>query len=371
MEIEKSIFYRMTNENEDSTTELLANILRSYLFIRSDIIKHLCGDYQRLIGYDFDDAEIVTQRVVEGIGKPDLKIKTKDVYVIVENKIRVGTTPTEHELVDYIKEIEAFCSSSLRSEGSTGEKKYGKLVFLIPQEYGFVDLFRRVYDSYPSLVSIVYWENFISWIKKREYSSASPVLAEVISYFESVVDINHKNEDTRELRAYEVLMLNNVEKVFDAISLCNQLLKRIAAIETRLIENLNDEFKSKEIPVELSASNYFFDYSDNNKVPQINDGGIGKALNITYRGKRYDMVCYCGFSDLNDRKKTKDYGFSVAFYKIVSSGLTAYTTETSDNWTFVPLNPEILIDPDTSLFEKEVTEIVKNVIESPDFAIGK
>ncbi len=371
MDIEKSIFNRMTNENEDSTTELLANTLKSYLFIRSDIIKYLCGDYQRLIGYDFTDAEIITQRVVEGIGKPDLKIKTKDVYVIVENKIRIGTAPTEHELEDYIQEIKAFCSLSLRREEHSEGRLYGKLVFLIPQEYGFADLLKRVQDVYTSLVSIVYWENFISWIKKREYSSASPVLAEVISYFESVVDINHKNEDTRELRAYEVLMLNNVEKVFDAISLCNQLLKRIAAIETRLIENLNGEFKSKGTPIELSASNYYFSYSDNNKVPQINDGGIGKALNITHRGKRYDMVCYCGFSDLNDRKKTKDYGFSVAFKKTISSGLEAYATETFDNWTFVPLNPEILIDPDTSLFEKEVTEIVRNVLEAPDFVINK
>ncbi len=43
MSLENTVFYRLTDENENSCTQLLANIMRTK-FVRDIILKFLCGN---------------------------------------------------------------------------------------------------------------------------------------------------------------------------------------------------------------------------------------------------------------------------------------------------------------------------------------
>lgn len=371
MAIENSVFFRMTNENEDSTTELLANLIRKFKFLRSSVIQFLCENCTKELADEVSENSIVTQRVIEGIGKPDLKIKTENLYIIVENKIRIGTAPTFHEIEDYIKEIKEFNSSHFEETNDSTCSKVGKLVFLIPEQYGHISVIQDVQKRNSHLVSIVYWEDFISWLKNQEFNLFSPIISEAIDYFESIVSLGQINEESRELKPYEVIMLHNLDKVFDAITLIDQLMKKISVSEASILKRLNTYFDSKKIPVELSASDYQFDYKDNG-VPQLNKGGVGKYFNISFNGRRKDYFCYYGFNNLDDRTNTKSFGFSVAFHKTSSSGFMQFERITThDSWTFVPIPFEVLIDSNTSDFENSVFVIIKTIIDVPDFSFEK
>jgi hypothetical protein len=88
MKRDDNIFYRLTKENENSTTELLCNLLRTK-YIRNICLKFFGIPDKIIEGITIHN--INTQKLSRTEGIPDIIIQDTDCYYIIENKIRINT----------------------------------------------------------------------------------------------------------------------------------------------------------------------------------------------------------------------------------------------------------------------------------------
>jgi hypothetical protein len=80
---EENIFYNLTNDDENSTTELLCNLCKNAIY--KDIIMSSLKLNDLKINYE----HIETQKSISGKEKiPDIMIENDDIRIFVENKVK-------------------------------------------------------------------------------------------------------------------------------------------------------------------------------------------------------------------------------------------------------------------------------------------
>lgn len=325
---ENNIFYRLTAENENSSTELLANLLK-LKFFRKMVISYLFPDIPMAAIDSIKDSEILTQKRIEFGGQPDLQIKASEVHILLENKIRKVTTLTDYECSSYIRKLQISYA------------KYRKFLFLIPKDYLYESSIKQIKEEYPDIISISYWEDLIYFLEKSDVAEYSPIIQQALDYFESIVDL--RIENNMNLTPMEVAYMYDTDSLFIAMSTAAKIIERIGGIDRELIKELNEAFGSSD----------FFSYGDF----QYNEWGSGKHINSK------NGVIFYGLSKLSTSELTNEYGLSVAFSENIKN-LNPTCLEHLKNvkdigYYFFPLDRKLFVDNN----DENLIEAIKGIIE--------
>ena len=341
----KNLFYRITAENENAVTEVLCNLMK-HRFIRDIVIRFFIPDVSESALDSISEEGIIPQKRIEDGGQPDLKIKSHQIYIIVENKIRNRTNPTPLELSSYITKVKSSAA------------EFKRLVYLIPQDYSSFQLLKDIEKENSNIVSVRKWEDFLLAQKRTEVGDLSQYFQDAIDYFSSLIDL-HVIEDTQ-LEPMEVAMVYEPNIMFTAISTGEKLERRFKNIERQLVATIIPMFNSEIIitPGEKQTNSY----------------GIGRYINLKHNNKNNSV--FYGFSNLPDKSQNDKYSFSVAFY--FGNDLFDVTSfedkERDQYWWYIPIedrkllisdNDEKLVNAIANIIYHAIREEYKNQLERP------
>lgn len=322
----KNIFYRITAENENAVTDVLCNLMK-HRFIRDIVIRFFIPDVSESALNSMSEEGIIPQKRIEYGGQPDLQIVSNQIYIIVENKIRNATNPTQHELSSYITKIRS------------SKAEFKRLVYLIPQDYSSSQLLRDIEKENSDIVSVCEWEDFLLALNRTEVGDFSQYFQDAIDYFSSIVDL-HVIEDTQ-LKPMEVAMAYEPNIIFTAYSTIKKLEERFKNIERQLIDTIIPMFNSEII---ITSGG-----------PQTDFNGIGRYITLKHNNKNNSV--FYGFSNLRDEYKNDNYSFSVAFYfENDLFDVTDFKNKEKDqDWWYIPIESKIYLVSDND--EKLVNAI--------------
>jgi hypothetical protein len=332
MNRKNNIFYGITKMNENSSTELLCNILRTK-YLRDIILKYF-GIAEDVLN-EINIENIKTQKTLKDTGIPDIIIQTKSCYYIIENKIRIDTHLQKSQKEEYVEDIIS------KKENHRG------YIFLIPEKYRHREEIEEIKEKNQETIIIKEWEDFLSHLEKLEIENESPVIKESLDYLRAfflreAADIN--------LSPYEVAMLFNLKNVFYSLNLINKFKKIIGDNEKDFIKSLGNDF---------SASDFVFCFDA--ASPYL------KGKHINYKE---NQCIFYGFDfDLLDKKD--DFIFSVRFDKncLNSLNVNLETDEFSDvyddgNFIYIKTDAVNLIsENDNSKYFEELADIIKKVLK--------
>lgn len=329
--LKSSIFNRLTQENENASTEMLANLMKSK-YLRTLILSWLVPELTKEM---LDDKVLIsTQRTIMEGGRPDLCIEGSDFRILVENKILIGTTPTPAELTSYIDNI------------SNSDKKICRLIYLVPKQYKYIDQFEAISSKHQEKVYVKHWEDLLVFLDKAEVADDSSLVEASLEYLKSLVELSVE-AFSEELNPQEVAMLYETDLLFDCMSLLSKLKTRIAESRDELVRRLNVQFENR-----LNFS-------------------LGETQHDIYGFGQYIMVggegqLFYGISPVSsNRDIRRKYGFSVA----VQSTIPNLDVDRMDNfkddygWYYFPLDKRTLLEDDNSRLIESVLDIVKTVLQ--------
>ena len=302
------IFHRITKEDENTTTELLANLMQRK-YVRDEVIRFLLSsgdsELQEILSKKELDritgSCISTQVRTEKHGQPDLVISSDDLFLIIENKVRVDTQLQDHEIYDYPKYAKKHAA-----------KKKCYLVYLVPNEYRFFETIQTK-CSYPGVtVKTCIWDQLITHLESLEIES--PLFCDSIAFLRKYFPQTKKSRFTAE----EVFFMFKPDYYFAYLEFQIKFSERIKEIVNSVLKELNSRSIGK------------FSYSHS----QNDEGGFGEY--ITY-GKNGSI--FIGLSNPKDFEDKK-YVYSVCFWTQVFNCEYLYGyPEVKDNkygWKCVP-----------------------------------
>ncbi len=329
----KNIFYRITDENENAVTDVLANLMK-YRLIRDVILRFFIPDVSKSALDSISEESIIIQKRSEYGGQPDLQVKSPMIYLIIENKIHNSTSPTDYEKTSYISAV------------GESEAEYKRLAYLVPNDYA---LFNDTVESNKDIAGIYHWEDFLDTLQKTGAGELSKYVSDAIEYFSSLVD-THITEDIK-LTPMEVAMIYEPDTIFNAISAVEKLKKRFDNIAGQVTAAIKPLFSNDIIITEgESQSNYW---------------AIGRYI-ILQHGNRKNQIFY-GYSNLGDRVKNNEYSLSVAFY--IDNDLFDISKfddkEKDQEWWYIPIRDKKLLvsGSDTDLVNA-IADIIRTAHEA-------
>jgi hypothetical protein len=268
---QSNIFYRLTREDENSTTEILANLLKIKFF------RDICLEYfgiPKEIYEKINSDDIITQRHIEDVGIPDIRIKIDKSLYIIENKINTGTDLQRNQKESYPDII--------------AKSKNGKYIFLIPEGYSHEkEIKDEIVEKYPQLeVVIKFWNDFLNDLSKFEIDKYSPIIKESLEYLKDMI-LGIPEDFT--LTNYEVAYMYNPKEIYNVLSLLEKNLKLFEKMRNVIIDKYGDIFSRKG-------------------DPQKNKNGWGVYLQST---KKVDI--FLGLSPNIYSEENGDYVYSLAF----------------------------------------------------------
>jgi hypothetical protein len=161
-----NIFYNLVTD-ENSTTELLCNLMRFSVFRTPFLRQFLTETLATEVAWE----DFETQVEIEGSGRPDLQIQTKDVLALIEIKVTLGAGLTVNQPEGYIE--------FLRSQNALDRW----LVFLVPKSWECIgDLksgFEKAAETDNSTkvqTRIIFWENVLEIFEKNDLVALNPFL---------------------------------------------------------------------------------------------------------------------------------------------------------------------------------------------------
>jgi hypothetical protein len=323
---QSNIFYRITRDNENSSTELLCNLLRSK-YVR-DICLRYFGIPENLLD-KIDIHNIHTQKKFDELGIPDIIIKGDDYFYIIENKIRVNTGLTENQEENYIDII------------NKHSKAHSKYIFLVPEEYGI----SKLEEKYKSIIIIKTWEELLKRLRKHEIHKESILINEALNYFSTLLNIS-SCEDIK-LTPYEVAMFYNPRDILESMNLLNKVYDMIKKIEDDILKIDKNRFTPGDDRHSLSDNEIgkYFNYDKKESI------FIGLNLYLINKKDVYIK---------KENKNISDYIFSVRFRKgmLKEDDVEKIVDYCSDGDSiYIPLNMKILLeDNNKELLKKEITE---------------
>jgi len=220
---EHSIFYRLTQEDENATTELLCN-----LCIYEDYKKIILDAFElRDIDINFDD--INTQQSIQNRTKiPDIVIENDKIKIFIENKIDIGYKLNRSQKKIYPETLKY-------------SNKNIKLIYLVPRAYKDIESIKIVIEKY-NFATLIYWENIIDKLIEYNKSKYSELLNESIIYFNKVLKSIPKTNFTEE----DFLLMNNIENLRKEINTMAKVVELFYNVLEKLKENLGLRYGPKE-----------------------------------------------------------------------------------------------------------------------------
>jgi len=333
-----SIFYKLTRENENSTTELLCNLLRSK-YIRDLCLKFFVipEDIIKTIGIN----NIHTQYYDKELGIPDIVIKGKNYCYIIENKIKVETDLTLNQKGNYIKLLK-----------KSGTENIG-LRFLVPEKYPpeKINELKEIYHEDDLLVKT--WKEFLDHLYEHEIQKESILVNEVLNYFCALLGYS-SCEDTK-LTPYEVAMLYNPRDIFESLKLMDKVCNTIKVIEEDIMAVLGSCFNPGADCFSIQNSN------------RIGKSFLYNRKECVFIGLNFNLINH-DIIYINDKPKKADaYIYSVTlFRKCLKDNFEINRDDyyyNDGDFIYIPLNEKNLLSENKEeLLKKELEKIIEDVV---------
>jgi hypothetical protein len=272
-EREENLFYKLTSDNENATTELLCNLCKFDIY-REYILNKLKLD-NNLISYN----DIDTQYKIPGKRKkPDIVIENIKMKIFIENKVSKYRRIELSQLNTYPEHLNEI------------KNKKVKLIFLIPNGYKYEYKIKDVKKKY-KFIAIIYWDDLLEDLRYKNKIICSEILTESISFFEKILNTMQEIQFDQE----EINLMSNIKKLVMESTAIGKCLDIFYDIICQLKEKPNLHFKKRENP-----------------WPEVSKNGIGYWF--------YQENCYIGYSfGAIDDKQLKDYVLSLTIYESVVS----------------------------------------------------
>lgn len=275
------IFRRLTKDDENTTTELLANLFQRKYF-RDLSLRFLLSTNDDSIDCpvsqdEFDgitESSVSTQIRTKNHGQPDLIIYSDDLFVVFENKVKDNTILQDHELYDYIELSELY------------KKSKSFLVFLVPVNYQYKAQIESINKSKAVNICLHSWEKFLAYLNSQEFES--PLICESLNYLKSFFS------DDRDwsLSSKEAFFMFKPEYFFAFLDFRNKFKDRLSSILGIVLEEINKR----------GFGNFVHAWSNES------EGGFGETIRL---GK--DGYIFFGLSNPKDFQDAKN-AYSVCFW---------------------------------------------------------
>jgi len=335
MERDTSIFYKMTDQNENSTTELLCNLFRIKYF------RDICLDFFGIEKEFIDEIKlehISSQYSTDDSGMPDIVINTDKFICYIENKILINTDLQENQKISY--------PENLLTLGESHGKHIG-YIFLIPNGYAHeneIDEIKSKYKDFTNkeFIRKYYWPDFLSFLYNKELHIESPIIKEGLNYFDELVQ-GDKPLDTV-LNPREVVMLYNPEKINDVLNLMVKIRETIKS--------------SLKIVADKMGNDYSWGGEQNDQW--------GQGGKFNYKNR---LSIFVGITPYLYGEEEGIFFYSVALFK--KHLVENYKIDDSefkhcldDEWVHIAIDKDLFVeDEKEKLLADEIMKILKNVFE--------
>lgn len=353
-----SIFYRMTCENEDATSELLVNLMREkYLrdIVLRWFLKNLCNSEKteniQVILDKIHASDIKTQESSE-YGRPDIVIETSENYFIIENKIRTRTDLQNNQIENYKKLLQK--KSRARNA----------LFFLVPKGYVHEQELKNLKESEPELVFVCYWNDLLEYLYEQEIAKTSPVVAESLEYLKNTIDTLNQDAFETILKPYEVAMLYSPKEIYSVFALSEKILK----LSGNFVEGLKNKLTSKVVPGKpqenkVAIGRYF--HVDNSSY-FIGLNQFMANVSSSYEDFVFSICVFIekdAFIKKADETMIKD-GQYINLWTDKKDG-TKYLIQNEGGgyYVYLPLDKKCLLDDDSSLQQEEFNKAALAVLQ--------
>lgn len=329
MDRETSIFYRMTDQNENSTTELLCNLFRFKYF------RDICLEYWG-IEKDFIDEitleNISSQNSTDNSGMPDIVINTDKLICYVENKIKQNTGLQENQKINYPKNL-------LKFRETLG--KNIRYIFLIPKDYAHEKEISEIINNYKDFTKKIYWHDFLFHLYNKELDVESPIIKEGLNYFSELVPVDEQIDTN--LNPREVVIMYNPKTINDVLNFLEKIRKIIkGSLEIVADEMGKDDYCLGGLQNDIWGQGYKFKYK--------NKESIWVGITPGYY-ENEDFV----YSVTLLKKHLKEN------YKIDSNEFK-YDSDADDEWIYIAINKDLFVEDDKEKkLANEIIKILKNV----------
>jgi len=326
-----NIFYKLTRENEDSATELLCNLLKIKFF------RDICLEYFGISENIYENVQsddIITHHYLEDAGIPDICINYNESLIFIENKIRNSTKLQNSQITSYAEKV--------------AKSKNGSYIFLIPSAYVHKNEIEEVKKEYSSVIRIINWEDFLSYLSKLEIEKCSLTIKESLEYLQDLI-LGIPKDLT--LTNYEVALMYNPKDIYNVLSLLEKNRKLIEKVNDAVLEELKVKHGDK-----ITFGSEYSGYATMD--------GLGIFLKYKYR----DCI-YWGLSLNMREKKNGDYVYSLAmkieplknnFREEIDEKRFLYYDE--GDWIFVQIDRKLFFDESQEEnLKKRVIEIIEDV----------
>lgn len=267
----RNIFNRVAKRNEDTTTELLVNLMHvSYI---RDLILHHLG-----ISTPINHNDISTQVSLNDVGRPDIVINNNDTLILIESKIRNDTDLQPTQTYSYVNKI--FNSSHVVKH----------LIFLVPENYIHMQQLNETKSAY-EFCSITTWESLLTFLYSKEIHLWNSVASQALEHISNVV---LKKSPSNTLNREELVLMLSPKELNSANSLFIKLKEYVGNLSVQLITELGSDFNHSD-----------WSWLDN-------DYELGKY--IRYKNRKYIFVGF-NFSLTKDNPELSDFLFCVDLYK--------------------------------------------------------
>ncbi len=313
---EKSIFYNLTDENENATTELLCNLCHF------DEYKEIIFDTLGLKDFSIIFEDIITQKQISKGKKPDVEIKNDNVRVFIENKIKKGYNLLKSQTKVYPEEL------------NKAPQKNKKMIYLVPENHFCVEMIKKLQKKY-GFIELIYWEELINALEEYNEKKRSEIITESINYFTKVLEMIPKTKFSEE----DISLMKDIEKLCEV----NKTMAKTAELFFNVAEKLRKDLKIKSFHYEpnlvcekdafgyyFNKANCFLGYSfvlfDNEKL-EGRDFVLSLALNK-------DSVNSKKIGDFHDQTFYNDgwYYFKIGQYIYDSDVLYKRCKEIMEEW---------------------------------------
>ena len=297
MNRENNIFCRLTKGDENSITELLVNLM-GHKYFRDDLLELFSINKKVAENIDFD--HITTQLSYGDIGRPDIIIENEECIVFIENKINKSADLQQSQITTYPEEIKE------------RNKNFKKLLFLVPKNYCHINKIMEISRKY-DFIHIIYWEDVITYIHKKEYSKNNPVIMDAVRFIEGkIIHEDYQLIFTSREIAYMYTTRDLIES--------NKLLLKMP----KIIQDCDDYIFSK-------INKNIFQPSDHSH----DKNGIGKYIKYNSNFDRNIFYGLC-FALVEAKPEADDYIFSLSIREDIleENKIADLDSVKSDDWYY-------------------------------------
>jgi len=323
---EENIFYRITDDDENATTELLCNLCKFANY------KELIFNGLKIDNNIFTYQNIDTQYNIPGTNKrPDIVIKNDKNKIFIENKVTKYRKLEISQLTIYPEYLNSISDKNV------------KLIFLIPTGYKYIEKIEEAQKKYKKIISIIFWDKLLESIKIKNKIINSEILFESISFFEKILNTIPEVKFNQE----EIDFMLDMETLIKESTAIGKTLEVFDNVIEQLKDKLKLHFKKGEI-----------------QYPEVCKNGIGYWF--------YQDNCWIGYSfNIIDKPKLKDYVLSLAINEsIISKGKLNKLPKNSycffEEWYYFKIDKKLLENENRGkeiyqYCEKVMKEVVKNI----------